>query len=106
MIDINRVRQQCKLDEDDDSEDSLLSSFLAAAKVMVADLINRPVIWAETLPTEPEENALLANEIIELACLMLVGHFYANRESTTEESIKIVPMGVSSMLNPYRVINL
>jgi len=106
MIEILRVRQQCQIDDDDSSEDVLLTSFLAAAKVMVADLLNRPVIWEETLPDEPEENSLLANPLIELACLMLVGHFFVNRESTTDESLKQVPMGVTMMLNPYRVINL
>ncbi len=106
MIAITRVRQQCKLDDDDDSEDALLSSFLAAAQVTVADKLNRPVCWDETLPDPAAENELLANAAIELACLMLVGHFYQNRESTSEESLKVVPMGVTLLLDPYRVINI
>lgn len=106
MIEITRVRQQCKLDEEDTTEDTLLSSFLAAAKVAVADKLNRPVCWDEALPDPAEENELLANNAIELACLMLVGHFFQNRESTTEETLKVVPMGVTMLLDPYRVINL
>ena len=106
MIEISRVRLQCKFYEDDESEDILLTSFLDASKVVVADKLNRPVCWDEVLPETPEENEQLANAAIELACLMLVGHFYQNRESTTEESLKVVPMGVTMLLDPYRVINL
>ena len=37
------------------------------------------------------------------AILMLVGHFYENREATSDEKVETVPLGVETILNRYRV---
>lgn len=39
---------------------------------------------------------------ISWAILLLVGHFYENREATTSLSLKNLPIGVDALLNPYR----
>ena len=39
---------------------------------------------------------------IEQAILLLVGHFYENREASSALSLKNIPLGVDALLNPYR----
>lgn len=41
---------------------------------------------------------------IKAAMLLLVGHWYENREATTALDLKYVPMGVDALLAPYRVL--
>ena len=38
------------------------------------------------------------------AMRLLVGHFYANREAVADVKFEELPMGVQSLLNPYRVV--
>lgn len=39
---------------------------------------------------------------VKQAVLLLVGHFYENREATTPLSLNVLPIGVESLLYPYR----
>lgn len=39
---------------------------------------------------------------IRAAMLLLIGHLYANREETTAQAMTMLPMGVKSLLRPYR----
>jgi uncharacterized phiE125 gp8 family phage protein len=39
---------------------------------------------------------------IKTAILLMVGHLYENRESTGSASLKVLPLGVSSLLSPYK----
>lgn len=40
--------------------------------------------------------------VIRAAMLLVIGHLYANRESTTEKAMATLPMGVHSLLRPRR----
>lgn len=40
---------------------------------------------------------------VEIAVLLLVGHWYENRESVSQGSFQEVPMGVDMLLAPYRI---
>lgn len=40
------------------------------------------------------------------AVLLLVGHFYANREATNAEQIRFTPLGVDRLIAPYRGMSL
>lgn len=41
---------------------------------------------------------------IKAAILLLIAHLYANREATTDKQMQRVPLGVESLLRPYRVL--
>ncbi|MBP2950127.1 head-tail connector protein, partial [Escherichia coli] len=41
-----------------------------------------------------------------LALMLLVGHWYENRENSSDVSKAPVPFGFSSLLEPYRFIPL
>lgn len=40
------------------------------------------------------------------AVLLLVAHFYDNREVMTEGTVKIMPFGLSRLIAPYRKVSL
>ena len=42
-------------------------------------------------------------KVMRAALLLVLGHLYANRESTTDKVLQEVPMGVTSLLRPRRV---
>jgi uncharacterized phage protein (predicted DNA packaging) len=110
MLDLLTVKGQMHIDADDTSEDLLLSRYLNSSKRAVANYVNRVVYWTELdRPIDPlpvPEYAIDASEDFELAVLLLVGHYYNNREAVTEANISQIPLGISFLLNPYRVINL
>jgi uncharacterized phiE125 gp8 family phage protein len=39
---------------------------------------------------------------VKQAILLLIGHFYSNREYTSAQNLKVVPMTVDALLNPYK----
>ena len=41
-------------------------------------------------------------EAVKSAMLLLIGHLYENRESTSATKLEEIPMGVASLLEPYR----
>ena len=110
MLDLATIKLQLNLEVDDTSEDLLLSSYLSAAKRLASNKVNRHIFWSESEKpigsTLIPENAIDATDDICLAVLLLLGHFYANREAASEVVIKNIPLGVSALLEPYQVINL
>lgn len=110
MLDLATVRAQLRIDEDDTSEDLLISGYLVAAKRAAANHVNRCVYWdAAERPQDPAlvpDDAIDAGEDIQLAVLLLVGHYYNNREAASEANQSQIPLGVNHLLNPYRIINL
>lgn len=40
------------------------------------------------------------------AVLLLVGHFFGNKEATNSEQIRFTPLGVDRLIAPYREVNL
>ena len=40
------------------------------------------------------------------AVLLLVAHFYGNREVMTEGTLKVMPFGLSRLIAPYRKVSL
>ncbi|PUZ90983.1 hypothetical protein DC364_22910 [Vibrio vulnificus] len=110
MLDLNKVKNQCSIDDDISDHDALLTLYLSAAKRAVENYLNRPVYWtSEDVPQDPEQvpdNAFVARDDTELAVLLLVGHWFENREAVTESSAKTLPLGVSFLLDFDREINL
>lgn len=40
---------------------------------------------------------------IKAAMMLVLGHLYANREASTSQALTTIPLGVESLLRPYRV---
>lgn len=111
---LSEVKSHCVIDEDSSHDDILLTGFISAAKNHIAQTLNRKIV-SRTSDIELDEDTLLpideyvlamdteAGSSIRLALLLVVGHWYLNRESTSTLTIKEVPMSFNALLQPYRV---
>lgn len=93
MLDLARVKLHLRLDGDD--EDRTITGYIEAAKAHVAMHCDRVLVEAD--PVEPDEMGLTPD--VEQAILLLVGHWYANREAVVTGTIStVVPLAVERLL--------
>ncbi|EMN0827681.1 phage gp6-like head-tail connector protein [Providencia rettgeri] len=95
---IEKLKAQCRIDDDNSAEDDLLMTYALAAKKWAENYINR-TLYDENIP-ETDPDGLLISDDIELAIMLAVGHFYESRETTAMSA------GFKALLEPYRFINL
>lgn len=93
MLDLATVKMHLRVDGDE--EDALIGGYVAAAKAHVEQHCDRKLV--ETDPVEPDEMGLTRD--VEQAILLLVGHWYANREAVAVGvSATAMPLAVESLL--------
>lgn len=93
MIDLARVKLHLRVDGDE--EDTVIAGYFEAAKSHVAMHCDRILVEAE--PVGPDEMGLTPD--VEQAILLLVGHWYANREAVVIGTISTaVPLAVDRLL--------
>ena len=93
MIDLARVKLHLKVDGEE--EDTLIAGYFEAAKSHVATHCDRELV--EGNPTGPEQMGFTPD--VEQAVLLMVGHWYANREAVVIGTITSeVPLAVERLL--------
>ncbi|WP_322614213.1 head-tail connector protein [Pseudomonas sp. BIC9C] len=93
MIDLARVKLHLRVDGDE--EDSIITGYIESAKSHVAMHCDRVLVEAD--PEEPEQMGLTPD--VEQAILLLVGHWYSNREAVVVGTISsAVPLAVERLL--------
>lgn len=93
MIDLARVKLHLRVDGDE--EDTVIAGYFEAAKSHVAMHCDRILVEAD--PAGPDEMGLTPD--VEQAILLLVGHWYANREAVVIGTISTaVPLAVDRLL--------
>ncbi|MEX2903728.1 head-tail connector protein [Pseudomonas rhodesiae] len=93
MIDLARVKLHLRVD--DDEEDSLIGGYIEAAKSHVAMHCDRELV--EAAPVGPDQMGITPD--VEQAILLLVGHWFANREGVAMGTISTtVPLAVERLL--------
>ncbi|PHI31037.1 head-tail connector protein [Budvicia aquatica] len=105
MINLELIKAHCRLDPDFNDDDNLLGIFQQAAFKYVENKTNRVMYLPDQDP--PEGDNLLMDGDIVTAMLLLIGHWYENRESViigTQASV--VPIATDILLQPYRVYGL
>ncbi|TBN95996.1 phage gp6-like head-tail connector protein [Salmonella enterica subsp. salamae serovar 13,22:z:-] len=101
---VEKLRAQCRIDTDDATDDELLMLYFQAACRKAENFINRK-LYEDTVPEDDPEGLLIVDDIL-LALMLLVGHWYENRENSSDASKTTIPFGFSSLLEPYRFIPL
>lgn len=91
MVDLAAAKAHCRVDHDDD--DVAITAMIAAA----SDHLTSVGVDTTTTPVPPA---------VEHAVLMLVAHFYENREAVKEAATAAVAIGVDRLIQPYREVNL
>ena len=96
---------------DDAAEDGYLTGLIAAAHDAAQQFTDRAIFETETelldaLQDSPElRHPMVATAGIKHAMLLLVGHWYANRESVVVgASVEKVPVAHEYLLYPYRIL--
>ncbi|AOM40019.1 head-tail connector protein [Xenorhabdus hominickii] len=95
---LEKIKAQCRIDEDNHTDDSLLETYAAAAKTRAESYLNR-TLYDENVP-DGDPDGLLISADIELALLLAIGFWNENREAQS------LPAGFKALLEPYRHINL
>ncbi|KLJ14523.1 MULTISPECIES: head-tail connector protein [Pseudomonas] len=92
MIDLATVKMHLRVDGDE--EDPLIGGYIEAAKAHVEQHCDRKLVEGE--PIEPEQMGLTGD--VQQAILLLVGHWYANREAVAAGGLTSVPLAVDRLL--------
>lgn len=95
---------------DPDDDDPHIQMLINAAEESVAEYLNRRVygsadeLEAAVADGTAGEHPMVANDLIRAACLLIVGHLYANRENVVVgTSATQLPMGAHELVTPYRI---
>lgn len=110
MLELEIIKRQVRLELDDDTEDDLLETYATAAQRYVENHIGRTLYaTAEEIPKDEEtgdptdEHALVLDDDITTAMLLLIGHWFENREAVVIGSTPSeLPMAVQALISPYR----
>ncbi|TNB48989.1 phage gp6-like head-tail connector protein [Martelella lutilitoris] len=87
MVTLAAAKTHLSVDFDDD--EAAIERFIAAASAHLASI--GVDMNADPLP-----------EPLSMAVLMLVGHFYMNREATADAHLIETPLAVDRLIAPYR----
>ncbi|ARS51506.1 head-tail connector protein [Kushneria konosiri] len=104
MLDLETIKQHVRLEPDFDDDNFLLDTYSGAAKRHVEHYTDRK-LYATTSEQGylEDETALLLDDEITVAMLLLIGHWYENREAVVIGTITAqVPMAVEMLLWPHR----
>ncbi len=72
------------------SEDAIIQAYINAAKAWIAKFIT-----GEVDAVNPPADLVAAQ-------LLLIGHYYQNREASGTERLAEIPLGVDALCRPYR----
>ncbi|MDU1652735.1 MAG: head-tail connector protein [Leclercia adecarboxylata] len=105
MIDLDVVKQHCRIDTDFTGDDALLEIYTGAAARYVQKWTRRTLYETESSAGYSEDpDSILLTEDVKAAMLLLIGHWYANREAVNIGNITTaVPFAVEALLQPYRI---
>ncbi len=95
MLELDIIKQHVRLEPDFTEDDTLLDTYSTAAQRLVENHTGRTLYATQgEIPTQDD---------ITTAMLLLIGHWYANRESVVVGTITSeLPMAVEALIAPYR----
>lgn len=101
LITVDEAKIQCRIEPEMTEEDGLLAGLIEAALSHLQADINAPL-----LPVlEQGQPGQLLTPALRLAALLLIGHWYVNREAVVTGTIATtLPLAYDSLIHPYRQI--
>ncbi|MGV3000781.1 head-tail connector protein [Vibrio sp. E150_018] len=101
FLTIDEIKQQTYVSDDD--ENDYLLALADAAIERIQDYTNR-VLYESKEDAGDDEVALIWKADIKLAALMLVAHYYENREEVSSTQTYAISEGAMSILSRYKFI--
>lgn len=108
FIELSVVRGHCRIDDDFTGDDNLLEIYTGAAARYVETWTRRKLYKTNDEPGFADDpDRLLLDDDIRTAMLLLIGHWYANREAVNIGNITSeIPLAVEALLQPHRIYGL
>jgi uncharacterized phage protein (predicted DNA packaging) len=88
---LDELKSHLRVEHDD--ENHLITQLIEAAVEYLSNETGTD--WVNTVPTP---------KLIRAAVLLLVGHWFTNREATSPLQLREVPMGVQRIIDQFRVV--
>ena len=115
MITVAQCKTQCAIGEDELEFEGWFNQTIPAVVAAVRNAINRPLydtqasldaaIAALAVGDTSLTAAMVVTDDLKHAMLMMIGHWFENREASSSLTIKEVPMAFDFLVSPYRCIN-
>lgn len=110
MLDLSIIKPHVRLELDETDEDVLLETYATAAQRLVENQTGRTLYATEgEIPVDAEtgeptdEHALVLDDDLTTAMLLLIGHWFENREAVVIGSTPSeLPLAVEALIAPYR----
>jgi len=108
MINRDLVKQHCRIELDFADDDTLLDTYIQAAWRYVETWTRRTLYESADQEGYAEDcDGLLLSDDVIAAMLLLIGHWYANRETVNVGNITSeMPFATEALLQPYRIYGL
>ncbi len=105
LLELTLIKQHIRTDRDD--EDDYLKVLAGASVEAFQDFTNRTLVDGDTLPEDLVDDEVPMNLTIQQGLLLLIGHWYENREMVTlvdqvvAEAIQVVAVEQVILLQLY-----
>lgn len=108
MLTKEQVKHHCNIEQDFTEDDDWIDKGIKAAERHVEKWTRRRLYEKADDPLYlADPDALLYSEDIEMAMLMLIAHWYTNRETvSTGSTTSALAFSTEALLQPYRIYGL
>lgn len=101
MITLDQAKQHLRVENSE--EDDYIQSLIDGALAFMAKDLNRPLYATAEEIQEEDENAIVMTKDLDQAMLLLIGGWYATRESIEPNTYAEVPNGYWRLAQHYRI---
>ncbi|EPY7018593.1 head-tail connector protein [Klebsiella michiganensis] len=108
MLELEVVKEHCRIEPDFTDDDSILTLYIGAASRYVETWTRRKMYESETSEGYADDpDSILLGDDVKAAMLLLIGHWYEHRETVVVGQTAIeAPFAVEALLQPYRIYGL
>ncbi len=108
MLTKEQVKQHCNIEQDFTEDDAWIDTGIKAAERYVEKWTRRRLYEKADDPLYmADPDALLYGDDVEMAMLMLIAHWYTNRETvSTGSTTSALAFSTEALLQPYRIYGL
>lgn len=102
MIELSEIRGQLRIDADE-VDDAQLIRWRGAAIRLIEGRTNRKIYPPGVpLPEDAPPNALVMDDDVVLAVLLLIGHWDSHRADSASADVRSIPMGAAALVDQHR----
>lgn len=103
-VTLDEAKKHLRVEFNDD--DALIEGLIVAARQWAEDFLNRSLVAAPPTPAEPNPKAPEVPQKWKQAMLLVLGHWYANREDAMAGALAPIPLGATMLLWQNRNVPL